>query len=356
MGAPRPAAKSAPGPAPPASAKPAKPAKTGKAGARSAPVSGLLRAAAAKVLADAQAAATAAPAQPTDRVHRVRVCLKRLRTYWRLARPHVAPVAWARERDRLRALAAALAAHRDAAVARAVVEAHLGRTGDAALRSLLQRWVESKRALAGPPAGLERVIRAVARRMATTAPKLERAGGGAVTWDWLAPGLDRTYRRGKQAWRRCRNRGGDAEFHLWRRRVKDLQYQLELLRFLAPHRLGKLRHRVQGVADALGEAHDLVEVRDALERAFAAVRHPGGSPAARHERWSGALSRNRRALLEGIRRRMDANYQTALREAQAVFAAAAKDWLNTLRNDWRRRQDAPAAARKKPTGSGGKMT
>jgi CHAD domain-containing protein len=205
------------------------------------------------------------------------------------------------------------------------VEAHVGRTGDAALRALLKRWVASKRTLAGSPAARERVLRNVARRMTTVVAKLEHAGGGRLTWEWLEAGLARGYRRGRRGWRRCGRGRNDLLFHAWRRRAKDLQYHLDLLRPLAPHRLGRLRRRVQKVAQALGDAHDLLELREALERAFAAVRDHG---------WSSALSGQRRDLLEGIQRAMVGKYRAALKEAEGVYRLPPKTWLRGLRKDW----------------------
>lgn len=286
-----------------------------------------LMAAAHQALARAQAAAFSTQRKPDVRVHEARVALKRLRTYWRTARPHVTPAVWARERDRLRAVAASLAPYRDADVAATVVETLAGKTGDASVRALLRRWVESKHALAGPPVARERALRAAVRRMAGVPAKLERAGGGAVTWEWLAPGLKRVYRRGKRAWQVCRAGGDDADFHAWRRRVKDLQYQVELLRFLAPRRLGRMLRRIRAIADALGEAHDLVGLRDALERAFAASGPRGGSV---------ALSRKRRKLLMRLRRQVAGQYAAARREAAHVYAASTRVWLHALCQDFRR--------------------
>jgi CHAD domain-containing protein len=279
--------------------------------------------AAGQALARAQAAA--GHGEPDFRVHEVRVALKRLRTYWRMARPHVAPAAWARERDRLRALAASLAPYRDADVAAVVVETYVGRTGDAAVRGLLRRWVESKTTLAGP--AREQALRSAVRRMASVPAKLERAGGGAVTWEWLEPGLKRAYRRSKRAWKVCRANGSDVDFHAWRRRIKDLQYLVELLRFLAPHRLGQMLRHIRAIADALGEAHDLVELREALERAFAASGSRG---------WSVALSRKRRDLLMHLRQQMAHRYASAQREAVHVYASSVRSWLHMLHRGFQR--------------------
>lgn len=308
-------------------------ARSRLAGAPAIPLDGLLLTAAAKAVNKVRMAAKSVGPSPVRRVHDARVAIKRLRTYWRLARPHVPPISWARERDRLGSLAAALAPFREADVARVAVEAQVGRRGDAVVCALLERWIARKQALAGLPAERERTLRAVARRVAGVVAKLERAGGGSLTFEWLEPGLARSYRRGRRTWRKRQRGGNDLEFHKMRGQVKDLQYQVEFLRSLAPNRLNSLHHRVRAIAEALGEAHDLVGLRETLERGRARA-----SVAAPSADW--------RALLESIRRTMAAQYRRALAEAEAVYGQPPKAWLKGLRTAWVRRNRRKKRAQK----------
>jgi CHAD domain-containing protein len=51
-------------------------------------------------------------------------------------------------------------------------------------------------------------------------------------------------------------------FHTWRRRAKELGYQLELLASHAGDRLTAIHSEIEGVSDTLGPAVDLVMVRE----------------------------------------------------------------------------------------------
>lgn len=55
-------------------------------------------------------------------------------------------------------------------------------------------------------------------------------------------------------WRKkCRRTGSDEDFHEWRQKTKDLQYQMEILGLSER----PLHSRLKEVGDVLGQAHDL---------------------------------------------------------------------------------------------------
>ncbi len=81
----------------------------------------------------------------------------------------------------------------------------------------------------------------------------------------LGEGLDRTYRRGHRAMKRARRRPTDDRMHEWRKAVKNLWYQVRLLRAAAPSLLGPLSHRLDDLAEALGDDHDLAVLVQRLE-------------------------------------------------------------------------------------------
>jgi CHAD domain-containing protein len=81
----------------------------------------------------------------------------------------------------------------------------------------------------------------------------------------IAGGIERTYRRGRKAMTEARRSGEPDEFHEWRKRAKYLWYQIRLLRNAAPSVLRPLSRRLHDVSDALGDAHDLVLMKDRVE-------------------------------------------------------------------------------------------
>lgn len=84
-------------------------------------------------------------------------------------------------------------------------------------------------------------------------------------FDTLAGGLEATYRRGGRGMRRARRDTDEARMHEWRKGVKYLWYQMRLLEPTAPSVLSPLVGRLDDLADALGDDHDLAVLVAGLE-------------------------------------------------------------------------------------------
>jgi CHAD domain-containing protein len=77
----------------------------------------------------------------------------------------------------------------------------------------------------------------------------------------MAPGLKRIYRRGRKAMDRAADDPRDEHLHELRKRSKDLWYSAQILRPAGPKPMKKLARRAHRLADALGDDHDLAELR-----------------------------------------------------------------------------------------------
>jgi hypothetical protein len=84
-------------------------------------------------------------------------------------------------------------------------------------------------------------------------------------WVLLAGGLERGYRRGRRRLRAIRADRGDEAVHEWRKRVKDLAYQLRLLRESWPPIVGGLAGQAARLAELLGDHHDLTVLAGELD-------------------------------------------------------------------------------------------
>ncbi len=73
----------------------------------------------------------------------------------------------------------------------------------------------------------------------------------------VAKGLRETYRRGRRTFHLCRKEPSTANLHDWRKRVKYLLYQLEILDPLWPRILRAMACELAEVGDTLGMDHDL---------------------------------------------------------------------------------------------------
>ncbi len=76
----------------------------------------------------------------------------------------------------------------------------------------------------------------------------------------IAPGVHRTYRRGRVAMTAATASATVQGLHDWRKRVKYLRYQVEVLTPLWPEVLGATAGRLADLADVLGEDHDLADL------------------------------------------------------------------------------------------------
>lgn len=82
----------------------------------------------------------------------------------------------------------------------------------------------------------------------------------------VAPGLERTYRRGKAAMEAAAAEGSTVAFHQWRKRVKYLRYQHEMLEPLWPPVMAASAGSLADLADGLGAEHDLAELGATIAR------------------------------------------------------------------------------------------
>jgi CHAD domain-containing protein len=90
----------------------------------------------------------------------------------------------------------------------------------------------------------------------------------------IAPGLERSYRRGRRALRDAVARPTDEHVHEWRKSVKNLWYQMRLLEPVAPSALTPLIESLDQLGEALGDDHDLAVL---VERLASDPHHFGGA-------------------------------------------------------------------------------
>jgi CHAD domain-containing protein len=84
----------------------------------------------------------------------------------------------------------------------------------------------------------------------------------ADDWDSAGKGLERVYARGRRAMSAARKTLAPDAFHEWRKQVKYLRYELEVLEPLWPGMIGELADQAHKLADYLGEEHDTSVLRD----------------------------------------------------------------------------------------------
>ncbi len=261
------------------------------------------------------------PNEIEDAVHEVRKRCKETRGLARLVRPALGDQ-FGRLNHTVRDAANELSSIRDAHALLGTFDdlrETTGREDDPLLDQVRSRQAASADAAT-------RAINAGDRRIKDARRLLVDARCQVANWDLpdgfapLGDGLARTYRRGRRAMKHAQRRPTDERMHEWRKAVKNLWYQVRLLRGAAPGLLRPLGHRLDDLAEALGDDHDLAVLIQRLELDPGRF---GGEPAA------GEAVRLARAAQEDLRVRAFRLGATIYAEPTSAFVARCEAYWTT---------------------------
>jgi CHAD domain-containing protein len=129
----------------------------------------------------------------------------------------------------------------------------------------------------------------------------------------LEVGLARSRRRERQALERARQSGDDTDLHDWRKRVKELRYQIELLATTGSRELKKREKALGELAQKLGDTTDLI----VLGREIGGRVKDGGVPPAP-------------ALLGQIRQLVDGQSRKIMDRGSALFETDPKQFARQV--------------------------
>ena len=141
---------------------------------------------------------------------------------------------------------------------------------------------------------------------------------GSDGWDLLAPGLERSYRRSRNRFRETRSDPSAENVHEWRKRVKDLWYQLRILTPAWPAVLGETADQAHELSDLLGDHHDLAVLADDAR--------------SRRERFDSEEDLD--SLLRAIERRQGTLLASAFALAERLYAERPKAFVRRLAAYW----------------------
>ena len=243
-----------------------------------------------------------------EAVHELRKALRRARATARLVADTLARDD---RRDVSRALTEArrmLSASRDLAVVPvALAEVAL----DDARRTDALAIVTGARDAAMSVDEVRQTLTEAATRVAPLADVMAAALPATVGWRDLAGGLADTYREARENLKRARR--SRASFHAFRKRAKELTYQLELLSDDIDGKTAVLAHRLASLGDSLGPVVDVIMLRGFLE-------HHAAEP----------------ALLDAIDDDLDARIKAARKQAKRIFDRGARKFARKVRRAVRR--------------------
>ena len=174
-------------------------------------------------------------------IHEVRKRCKRVRAVLRLVRPQAKDLQ-RRENAVFRDIARRFSPFRDAEVRLEafdeLVDDEDGSKRFAPLRDLLVEGQASK--------PLEGQIAHTAKEADAARERLQGANiSNDATFKLIGPGLRCIYKRGRKAMSKAYSESKEGSFHEWRKRVKDLGYQVQILRDSWPAILKRLRSELE---------------------------------------------------------------------------------------------------------------
>lgn len=217
-------------------------------------------------------------------IHEARKSTKRVRALLRMVRPAIGERVYRAENAVLRDAARSVAGVRDGAVMLDAVRRLRGRYGhllapgvfaqledrlavrhrrmsvrvledDDVLQTLVGVLYRARSRYMAWPVSLEEVTSAERAALA-------RMGAHPVVHDFSAigVGIARTYGQGQRQMRAAQAEPSAANFHAWRKRVKYLRHQMEIIAPVWPEVIGGLASSLERLGDVLGDEHDQAEL------------------------------------------------------------------------------------------------
>lgn len=138
-------------------------------------------------------------------------------------------------------------------------ELPLGEEDRAAARRVVDTAAETQPAMAE----IKQLLGESAARAAAQAEALEASLPAELSWKTVVDGIEAVYDDARRARRNAKD--SKQWFHTWRRRSKELTYQLELVASHAGPRLAAIQSEINDVTDTLGPVVDLVMVREFVD-------------------------------------------------------------------------------------------
>ena len=109
----------------------------------------------------------------------------------------------------------------------------------------------------------EDAAREIGRKLRKSGRELNRLEISSKGWKSICPGLKVTYSEGRTAYQLALEDPSPENFHAWRKRAKDLMYQIRLLRRVWPEQMDALINELDALGESLGEDHDLLVLHQA---------------------------------------------------------------------------------------------
>lgn len=207
---------------------------------------------------------------PFKAAHEARKAFKRMRALLQMVRPTIGEKAFQKVNGRLRLLGNKLAPVREAGAMLEMMD-NLKESWDqppAAFKAAYKQLEKQRAKVLKTLIHKKNVLGSVAVKLEKTLADIERLKLEAAGFKVVKKGLKRVYEQGQQRMKAAyRQKNRPEAFHHWRKRVKNMWHQLEILTPVKPKKLDVYAEEAHQLADFLGDAHDLAELRHLLKQA-----------------------------------------------------------------------------------------
>jgi CHAD domain-containing protein len=199
-------------------------------------------------------------------IHAARKDMKKLRAVLRLTRDELGKGLFKSENQRYREAGRLLSGTRDAEVKLKTLRALMSRFGGELPDGAAAGW-EATLARERDQAAGARVSRRIEQAVRSVEEGRDRIHDWPLetnSWKLVAPGLAKSYGQGRQAMKRTLANRRASNAHEWRKRAKDLWYQLRIVHEAWPELLAETASQAHQLADLLGDHHDLAVLEQDL--------------------------------------------------------------------------------------------
>jgi CHAD domain-containing protein len=200
-------------------------------------------------------------------VHEARKDLKKARAALRLIRVKLDAQDYRKENRNLRKVGQALARRRDAEVLLKTVDKLRAGCHDRITREILAELrpvllEQNKELFQRPP-----IARKAKAKLKSARKQIKSWHLDGLKWSDLSCGNQRTYKQGRKAFHKAERTRAPENLHEWRKRVKDMWYQLRVLQSARPRVIKKCAHKMKRLSEYLGDDHDLTMLKEAVKNA-----------------------------------------------------------------------------------------
>jgi CHAD domain-containing protein len=193
-------------------------------------------------------------------IHAARKEIKKLRALLRLVKNDIGGRSFQRRMEPLREAAGCLAPARDAHVQAAAFEHLLQPRRRAARPAPLDNIAKALKkecqaqVLRFRQEDRAQAVRGILKKQPSNFKKLEFQHHG---WGVIGSGLEKSYRAARDARDQAEAEPTADNFHEWRKRVKDLWYNIQLLHPIWPEQMCAAAAELEKLGELLGDDHDL---------------------------------------------------------------------------------------------------